>query len=71
MCTNEFKVRFGQVQGFNLYGEGLRAFEIVKINELEYKEVEVPLPKPSIGSTYLGMHHLSSIGGKTAVDIFK
>lgn len=71
VCTNEFKVRFGQVQGFNLYGEGLRAFEIVKINELEYKEVEVPLPRPNIGSTYVGMHHLSSIGGKTVIDIFK
>ncbi len=71
VCTNEFKVRFGQVQGFNLYGEGLRAFEIVKINEVEYKEVEVPLPRPNIGSTYVGMHHLSSIGGKTVIDIFK
>jgi hypothetical protein len=64
-------VRFGQVQGFNLYGERLRAFKIVKINEVDYEEVEVPLPKPSIGSTYVGMHHLSSIGGKTVIDIFK
>ena len=71
VCTNDSKLRFGQVQGFNLYGESLRAFEIIKINEVEYKEVEVPLPKPDIGSTFVGMHHLSSIGGKTAVDIFK
>ena len=71
VCTNDSKLRFGQVQGFNLYGESLRAFEIIKINEVEYKEVEVPLPKPDIGSTFIGMHHLSSIGGKTAVDIFK
>jgi hypothetical protein len=71
VCTNEYKVRFGQVQGFNLYGERLRAFKIVKINEVDYEEVEVPLPKPSIGSTYVGMHHLSSIGGKTVIDIFK
>jgi len=71
VCTNESMLRFGQVQGFNLYGESLRAFEIIKINEVAYKEVEVPLPKPNIGSTFVGMHHLSSIGGKTAVDIFK
>ena len=71
VSTNDLKMRFGQVQGFNLYGESLRAFEIIKINEVEYKEVEVPLPKPDIGSTFLGMHHLSSIKGKTAVDIFK
>ena len=69
--TNELKMRFGQVQGFNLYGERLRAFEIVKINEVDYEEVEVPLPKPNIGSAYIGMHHLSSIGSKTVVDIFK
>jgi hypothetical protein len=71
ICTNESKLRFGQFQGFNLYGEGLRAFEITKINQGEYREVEVSLPKPDIGSTYLGTHHLSSIGSKTVVDIFK
>lgn len=69
--TNDVFVRFGQVQGFNLYGESLRAFEIVKVNESEYEEVEVLLPKPDIGSKFIGMHHLSSSGRKTAIDIFK
>jgi hypothetical protein len=70
-CTNDMKVRFGQVQGFNLYGESLRAFEIVEITESKYREEEICLPKPDIGSPFVGMHHLSSAGGKTAVDIFK
>lgn len=69
--SNDVLVRFGQVQGFNLYGESLRAFEIVNISEDDYQEVEVFVPKPNIGTKFIGTHHLSTTGHTTAVDIFR
>lgn len=69
--TSADLIRLGQVQGFNNYGQGLRAFKVKDISEHFYLEVENSISKPNIGTKYLGTHHLSTTGSITAVDIFR
>ena len=63
-------VRFGQVQGFDLYGKALRAFEITDISTVGYEEREIAMPNVNVGVNFYGTHHLSTSGAITAVDIF-
>ena len=63
-------VRFGQVQGFDLYGKALRAFEITDISTVGYEEREIAMPNVNVGVDFYGTHHLSTSGAITAVDIF-
>lgn len=68
--SGESLVRVGQVQGFNLYGESLRAFEVIEVTENCYREVEVSLPTPKLEIKFSGTHHISSTGLLTAIDVF-
>jgi hypothetical protein len=65
------RFRCGQRQGFGMYGEDLRLFEIQECSPTSYREVEVQLPSGLRPSGVRGFHHLSATEDLTAIDVYR
>lgn len=61
--------RFGQLQSFNAYGQGLNRYEVTRLDADAYEEVfrEAIVPPPALGAH--GIHTYSGIDGWLAVDL--
>jgi hypothetical protein len=60
--------RVGQRQGFDQYGKGISVYEIKLLNEDVYQETLVWDLDADFRDGLLGVHHLSSMKGITAID---
>jgi hypothetical protein len=60
--------RFGQRQGFDLYGEGLMIYEIIKLTERDYQERLVQEILPGFRPGLRGIHHMAGNGSMIAFD---
>jgi hypothetical protein len=60
--------RFGQRQGFDLYGEGLMLYEITKLTEIDYQERLIQEILPKFKPGLRGIHHMTSNGSVIAFD---
>lgn len=61
--------RFGQVQGFDAYGQGLNRYEITRLDVGSYEEELRESIAPPAGTRASGLHTLSVIDGWMAVDL--
>jgi hypothetical protein len=68
MVRNGKLYRFGQKQGFDLYGEGIMIYEITKLTERDYEERLVQEILPKFRPGLRGIHHMTSNGSLTAFD---
>ena len=60
--------RFGQCQGFDLYGEGLILHEITCLDENDYSERIIQQVLPRFKPGIFEMHHLTSVPSCTLFD---
>lgn len=60
--------RFGQRQGFDLYGAGIEVFEIRRLDTDRYVESSIATIGAGFSRTGKGTHHLSSCAGLSVVD---
>ncbi len=68
IIDGERLLRLGQCQGFDLYGQSLRVYEIKEISESRYAEELVAEIKPDFRKGIAGTHHLSTDGRTTVID---
>jgi hypothetical protein len=63
--------RAGQIQGFELYGRGIRLYEICSLSLEDYRERLITEIHPGFQRGLLGTHHISSTGSVTVVDSYR
>jgi hypothetical protein len=60
--------RFGQMHGFDEYGQGLMVFEVTSLTPSHYEEKKIQAVMPHFREGLRGVHHMSTTGAHTVID---